>query len=79
MLNRSDPRQPAGGEAELRYLDADFRIIRPGAFVRCGVTGQAIALDDLKYWSVELQEPYANAEAVIARMAPNRVGALKPR
>ena len=25
------------GEAELKYLDGDFRVVRPGAFVRCAV------------------------------------------
>ena len=23
------------GEAEVKFLDGDFRIVRPGAFVRC--------------------------------------------
>ncbi|MGA7014572.1 MAG: DUF2093 domain-containing protein, partial [Pseudolabrys sp.] len=26
------------GEAEVKYLDGDFRVVRPGAFVRCSVT-----------------------------------------
>jgi hypothetical protein len=29
----------------------------------CAVTGQAIALEELRYWSVAKQEPYASAEA----------------
>ena len=44
------------GEAEVRYLDGDFRVVRPGAFVRCAVTGLPIPLEELKYWSVDLQE-----------------------
>ena len=52
-----------GGEAKLRYLDADFEVMRAGAFVRCAVTGQAIALRDLRYWSVDRQEAYADAAA----------------
>ncbi|MGH1418782.1 MAG: DUF2093 domain-containing protein [Hyphomicrobiaceae bacterium] len=49
------------GEAKVRYLDGEFQVVSPGEFVRCAVTGQPIALADLKYWSVELQEPYATA------------------
>ena len=44
------------GEAEVKYLDGDFRVVRPGAFVRCAVTGVPIPLEELKYWSVDLQE-----------------------
>jgi len=58
------------GEAEVRFLDGDFRIVRPGAFVRCAVTGAAIPLEELKYWSVELQEAYASPEAVLQRFHP---------
>ena len=52
-----------GDEAELRYLDGDFEIIKPGTHVLCAVTGQAIALEDLRYWSVARQEAYVNAIA----------------
>ena len=55
------------GEAEVKYLDGDFRVVRPGAFVRCAVTGVAIPLEELRYWSVELQEAYASPEAVLQR------------
>jgi len=50
-------------EAQIRYLDADFVVTRPGTFVRCAITGKPIPVDDLKYWSVDKQEPYADAEA----------------
>jgi len=50
-------------EAKIRYLDADFVVIKPGSFVRCAVTGQPIPVDDLKYWSVDRQEAYADAAA----------------
>jgi hypothetical protein len=39
--------------------------------VRCGVTGVPIPLEELKYWSVDLQEPYANPEAVLQRHFPD--------
>ena len=70
VLNRYDHRSP--GEAEIKYLDGDFRVIRPGAFVRCAVTGVPIPLDELKYWSVERQEAYASPEAVLKRLHPER-------
>jgi hypothetical protein len=59
------------GEAEVKYLDGDFRVVRPGAFVRCAVTGVAIPLEELKYWSVDLQEAYVNPDAVLKRHFPN--------
>jgi hypothetical protein len=55
-MNRQDPFPPAGAEAQIRFLDGDFRILRPGSFVRCAVTGTPIPLDELRYWSVDLQE-----------------------
>ncbi len=67
MLNRFDHTQPANGEAEAKYLDGDFRVVRPGSFVRCAVTGVAIPLEELKYWSVDRQEAYASPEAVLQR------------
>jgi hypothetical protein len=35
--------------------------------VRCAVTGHAIPLDELRYWSVELQEAYIDAAASLKR------------
>jgi hypothetical protein len=68
MLYRSDRPAPMSGEADLKYLDGDFRVVKPGAFVRCAVTGAAIPLEELKYWSVERQEAYASPEAVAERL-----------
>lgn len=50
-------------EAVIRYLDADYVVLKPGSFVRCAVTGKPIALEDLTYWSVDRQEPYIDAQA----------------
>jgi len=61
------------GEAVIQYLDADLRVVKPGTFVRCAVTGQRIPLDELKYWSVERQEAYASPEAVLARVTGTSV------
>lgn len=65
LLNRYDRSAPANGEAEVKYLDGDFRVTRPGAFVRCAATGVPIPLEELKYWSVDRQEAYASPEAVM--------------
>jgi len=72
LLNRFDRSSPMAGEAEVKYLDGDFRVVRPGAFVRCAVTGAPIPLEELKYWSVDLQEAYSSPEAVLQRHFPDR-------
>ncbi|WP_300556756.1 DUF2093 domain-containing protein [Maricaulis sp.] len=46
------------GEAILEYGDSDFIILKPGAFVRCAVTGDNIPLAELRYWNVDEQEAY---------------------
>jgi hypothetical protein len=61
-----------GDEARLRYLDGDFQIVTPGAFVRCAVTGRKIPLDELRYWSVARQEAYCDAAASLARHLETR-------
>src|SRR3954462_5536036 len=62
---------PSGhGEAQVQYLDGDFRVISPGTYVRCAVTDARIPLDELKYWSVDLQEAYALPNAVLQRHFP---------
>ena len=73
VLNRSDQPSPMAGEAEVKYLDGDFRVMRPGAFVRCAVTGTPIPLEELKYWSVDLQEAYLSPEVVLQRHFPDQV------
>lgn len=50
-------------EAQIRYLDGDYVVVKPGSFVRCAVTGKTIPIDELTYWSVDRQEPYADAAA----------------
>jgi hypothetical protein len=55
------------GEARLRYLDNEYEILTPGDFVRCSVSGDLIALAELKYWSVERQEAYRDAAASLKR------------
>jgi hypothetical protein len=57
----------SGGEAQIRYLDGDFQIISNGSHVVCAVTGATIPLDELRYWNVDRQEPYVDAEASLRR------------
>jgi len=61
-MNRFEKIFGGKGEATVTYLDGDFEVITPGDYVRCAITNQPIALDDLRYWSVERQEAYASAE-----------------
>jgi len=71
-MNRIDRQFSGAAEAQVEFLDGDFRVRRPGAFVRCAVTGEPIPLEELRYWSVELQEAYANPDAVMARLRSGR-------
>ena len=66
-MNRFDRRPVDAGEAKVEFLDGDFRILRPGAYVRCAVTGEAIPIDELRYWSVDRQEAYASPTASMKR------------
>jgi hypothetical protein len=65
MMNRFEG--PGAREAKLRYLDGDFEVTSPGAFVRCAVTHETIPLDELRYWSVARQEAYASPEISLQR------------
>ena len=55
------------GEARLRYLDSDYQVVMPGAYVTCAETGRRIPLPELRYWSVDRQEAYADAAASLKR------------
>ncbi|NEU11980.1 DUF2093 domain-containing protein [Methylobacterium sp. BTF04] len=67
MLGRLE--RGASGEATVEYGDGTMRVVKPGSFVRCAVTGEPIALDALRYWSATFQEAYATPDAVIRRLA----------
>ena len=55
------------GEARVRYLAGEFQVLSAGDFVICAVTGKPIPITELRYWSVERQEPYSSAEAALQR------------
>ncbi|MGQ0671299.1 MAG: DUF2093 domain-containing protein [Hyphomicrobium sp.] len=67
LMNRIEKFFGLRGEARVRYKDGEFEVVSHGDFVRCAVTGKEIELPDLRYWSVELQEPYASAEVSLQR------------
>ena len=51
--------------ARLHYMPYSFRVLQTGDHVLCAVTGQRIALEDLRYWSIARQEPYVSAAASV--------------
>ncbi len=53
----------SGKAARVHYLAGTFRLLTDGDHVVCAVTGERIPLHELKYWSVERQEPYIDAES----------------
>ena len=55
----------SGEEAILDYDDAEFQVVKPGAYVVCAVTGARIPLRALRYWNVDKQEAYADADAAV--------------
>lgn len=54
--------------ATLHYDHNGFRVLSPGYHVICAVSGEAIPLDVLRYWSVTRQEPYASPELATRRL-----------
>ena len=64
--------QGSGREARIHYLAGTFRMLGDGDHVRCAVTGVAIPLDELRYWSVARQEAYVDAAA--SHQAEQRAG-----
>lgn len=66
-MNRIDRLFGLKGEARVRYQDGDYTVVSAGDFVRCAVTGQQIPLADLRYWNVDLQEPYASVDVALNR------------
>jgi hypothetical protein len=66
-MNAHD-RDFAGNDlAKLHYGDGEFAILKPGRYVICAVSGVKIPLDQLRYWSVPLQEAYATPGDALKR------------
>jgi len=62
MLDRS-----GGRPAKLRYLSGSYQVVAPGDYVLCAVSGTRLPVANLRYWSAELQEAYANADVAVKR------------
>ena len=56
--------------ARLHYMANGFRVLTPGDHVTCAVSGARIALEDLRYWDVRSQRPFATAAIAAGEMAP---------
>jgi hypothetical protein len=53
--------------AVLHFGDGEFAVLKPGRFVVCAVSGVKIPLEQLRYWSVPLQEAYAGPAEALKR------------
>ncbi|UZK68112.1 DUF2093 domain-containing protein [Sphingomonas sp. S1-29] len=58
----------SGRVAKLHYMANGFRVLANGDHVVCAVTGEAIALETLRYWNVARQEAYASADIATRAM-----------
>ena len=56
-------------QAALHYGDGEYAVLKPGRFVTCAVTGKAIPLETLRYWSASLQAAYASPAEAFPRLA----------
>ena len=54
--------------ARLQYMANGFRVLSPGDHVVCAVSGERIAIEELRYWSVARQQPYASAAIATAAL-----------
>jgi hypothetical protein len=67
-MNYIDPLLPKHREAQVRFLDGEFQVLKAGEFVRCGITGEPIPVHSLRYWSVDRQIAYKDARTAFADM-----------
>lgn len=56
--------------ATLFYQPNGFRMLSPGSYVICAVSGETIPLEGLRYWSVDRQEAYASPQIATRRLLP---------
>jgi hypothetical protein len=66
-MNRLEKDFGPAGLAQIEFRHGEYRVIVPGSYVLCAVTGQRIPLQDLRYWNVERQEAYASPLAAAKR------------
>lgn len=68
MLMSSNKGGPGDDGAKLHYGPNGFRVLKPGQHVYCAMSGEAIPLEELRYWSVDHQEAYATCELATQRL-----------
>ena len=66
-MNAHDRALGGNDIAKLHYGDGDFAVLRAGRYVICAVTGQRVPMEQLRYWSAELQEAYAGPAEALKR------------
>ncbi len=66
-MNAHDRTLGANDLAKLHYSDGEYAVLRPGRHVLCAVTGVRVPLEQLRYWSAELQEAYAGPAEALKR------------
>jgi hypothetical protein len=66
-MNFIDP--IAQKEARLRYGDGEYTVMKTGDYVRCGITGAIIPLDEVRYWNIDKQIAYKSPEIAFADLA----------
>ena len=54
-------------KAKLKFLANTFEVVEKGDYVVCAVSKKKIALENLNYWNVELQEAYFSPAEVKKR------------
>ena len=52
----------SGREARLHYMANGFRVLVHGDHVKCALSGVPIPLEEVRYWSVLKQAPYATPD-----------------
>jgi hypothetical protein len=64
----------SGDLATLHYGDGEYAVLKTGRYVVCAVSGQKIPLEQLRYWSAELQEAYAGPAESLQRWNETQTG-----
>ena len=54
-------------KAKLVFKNNYFEILEEGDYVLCAISGKQILLQNLSYWSVDLQEAYLSPKEVKER------------
>jgi hypothetical protein len=66
-MNAHDRDFAAQDLAVLHYGDGEFAVLKPGRYVLCAVSGAKVPIEQLRYWSVPLQEAYAGPAEALKR------------